>query len=644
MTLSRQLYALVLIISLLMGIGTLFISIHNTRSYLMLQLATQTQDAANSLGLSLVPYMKDRDIAAMDTMVNAVFDSGYYKSLSLKSMSGDSLIERQNTNIIEGVPQWFINSLELETPNATSIITTGWTQAGVLNLVANPGFAYLKLWDAGKEILWWSLLVFMISLTLAFLILREILKPLNAVEKQALEIFDREFPVVKEIPKTRELKRVVLAMNKMSEKVEGIISRLTERAEQVHRQDHRDEMTGLMNRRAFLALVDNTIRDTEKGGNGYLAIIRLSQLASYNREHGHPAGDVLLQKASNLFGELCETFSGSSVGRIGGMDFAVILPLADAETANKFGQSLSASLDTLGKELKLEHIAHIGIAYFEHNSSFGEIMADADVALASAEHQGVHTYHIQRTKSEAMGNMAWKQLIQETLEKKAIHFMSQPVMTTEAEPIFSELLIRIKDSAGQSVSPASFAAMADRMDLHHQLDQYVIEQATRMLEKESASANALAVKISARSITEVGFSFWLDRYLREHTQAASILYFEITEYGAIQDIEATRSFVDLVHQHHGKVIMEHFGTRSDSFHTLRQLKVDFIKLDGSYVLGIDKNTEHRTFLQTVVDMAQSLDMQIIIEHIETEEDMQVFKTFGLDAMQGFYFGKPKAID
>jgi len=643
MTLSRQLYALVLIISLLMGTGTLFISIQNTRSYLMLQLATQTQDAANSLGLSLVPYMKAHDIAAMDTMVNAVFDSGYYKSLTLKSMSGDILIERQNTSQIKGVPQWFIDSLTLETPQADSIITTGWTQAGTLNLVAHPGFAYLKLWDASKEILWWALLVFMISLSLAFLILKAILKPLNAVEKQALDICNRDFPVVEEIPKTRELRRVVLAMNKMSAKVESMIIKLAERAEQAHKQTYRDELTGLMNRKVFFALVDSTIRDSEKGGSGYVAIIRFTNLAAYNRQHGHQAGDSLISKVSGVLIESCATFSASSVGRIGGVDFAVILPLADEDTANRFGQLISRLLTSLSEEHSIDNMAHIGIAHFEHNSTMGEILADADVALASAEHQGVNCYHIQSAKSEAMGNMAWKKLIGDSLEKKTIQLLLQPVMTTDKQPVLGEILIRVNDDAGQIVSPASFFAMAERMELNQQLDQYVIERITHFLEKKPAKAILLAAKISAHSLKEVGFSAWLDQHMREHSKVAPKLCFEITEFGATQDIEATRHFIDLVHLHHGKVVLEHFGTGLHSIQTLRQLKVDYIKLDGSYVRGIDANADQRTFLQTVVDMAQGLDMQVIIEHIESEDDLKNFKALGVDAMQGYYFGKPEVM-
>jgi len=276
MTLSRQLIALIFFTFLLIFSGTCWISMENTRSYLMLQLAVQTQNEADSLGLSLAPHMLRRDLAAMDTMVNAVFDSGYYKSLTLTDMADKPLIERQSTSSIEGVPQWFIDHLTLQTPQAESIITTGWNQAGRLTLVAHPGFAYQKLWQTAQQTLLWSLLAFMIALAAVLLILRAILRPLDAIEHQAMAICEREFPVVDSIPRTRELKRVVLAMNKMSAKVGNMISKLTDRAEQMREQAHGDALTGLINRHGFTAMMDYVIHDREQGGTGLLEVIPLN--------------------------------------------------------------------------------------------------------------------------------------------------------------------------------------------------------------------------------------------------------------------------------------------------------------------------------------------------------------------------------
>jgi len=234
MTLSRQLIIIIFSVFLLIFSGTLWITVDNTRSYLIQQLTTQTQDAADSLGLSLVPHLKNKDIAAVDTMINAVFDHGYYRELRLESISGKLLAQRENSSHIDGIPDWFISWLPLQTPRVKTVITTGWTQAGRLWLSAHPGYAYKKLWDTSIEVLWWSLAAFFLSLVAVITILRKILAPLKDVENQALSICNREFPIVETIPWTREFKRVVLAMNRMSHKctsskISGPFGRFTKR-------------------------------------------------------------------------------------------------------------------------------------------------------------------------------------------------------------------------------------------------------------------------------------------------------------------------------------------------------------------------------------------------------------------------------
>ncbi|RLL55903.1 EAL domain-containing protein [Mariprofundus sp. EBB-1] len=640
MTLAKQLYALIFIIALMMGVGTLVISVENTRSYLILQLASQTQNAADSLGLSLVPHMKGRDIAVMDTMVNAVFDSGYYKSLKLKSMSGESLIERENTSRIEGVPQWFINNLTLETPIANSVITTGWTQSGTLTLEAHPGYAYKKLWETSIQTFYLAVLVFLLSFLFAFLVLKAILRPLTAVEQQALAICEREFPIVARIPKTRELQRVVLAMNKMSAKVQSIILHLTARAEMMQKEAHFDDLTALMNRRGFLAVLENTVKDREGGGFGSLALIRLSHFADYNKQFGFQAGDALLMDVATLIKQRAESFDNATVARSEGGEFGVLFPLLASDDVKAFGEQCANALSDLAETLPVNEIAHIGITSFSEEESVSDLLANADMALASAEHQSPNSYFISHTKSIASGNIAWKKLITESMAQQHIRFLHQPVVTSEAETIFWEILIRVKDEHGKDIPPGAFASMADRLELNSDLDRYIIMQVTALLKLPGFSNHAIAIKLSTRSVHDRAFIQWLDSHLQTHQSIASSLLFEVSEHAFLHDQGLAEELIKMVHTYQGRMVMEHFGTKLSSFKTLRKLKLDYIKLDGSYIRNISENRDNRFFIQTVIDIAHGLDIQVIAEHVETDEDKTSLKALGINAMQGYLFGAP----
>ncbi|MDX8404779.1 MAG: EAL domain-containing protein [Mariprofundus sp.] len=640
MTLSRQLISLIFITFLLIFTGTFWISVENTRSYLMLQLATQTQNAADSLGLSLVPHMQRRDIAAMDTMINASFDSGYYKSLKLTNMSGKMLIERQNTSQIEGVPQWFIEQLPLPTPQAESVITTGWAQSGRLTLVAHPGFAYKKLWQTTQQTLLWSALAFLLSLIAAVLILRAILRPLNAVEHQALAICEREFPILDQIPRTRELKRVVLAMNKMSAKLQAMINKLSQRAEQMRQQAHGDALTGVGNRRAFQARLEHAIHDREQGGSGSVAVIRVGGLSDYNQQHGNPAGDELLIEVANRLANMSTKLQFASVARISGTDFAIILPLTDINIASEFGQSVSDNMSILANSLNLDELAHTGIALFHQASSIGEIMADADAALASASHLGSNAFVIQSKKSEAMGNLAWKQLIEHALQDNRIRLLAQPVIHGEQQVLYNEILIRIQDETGKAVAAGVFASMADRLNMNDALDRFVIDKAITLINNSNHSSMRLAVNLSPLSIASISFRTWLGEQFNQHRGLCEHLLFEVSEHALLQDIEQAVILIELLHSHHVQIVMEHFGTRLSSFQALRQLKVDYIKLSGSYTRDIANNSDNRFFIQTLTDIAHGLDINIIAEQIESTADAEAMLALGINAMQGYYFGEP----
>jgi len=642
MTLSKQLITLISGMFLLVFIGTFWISVENTRSYLMLQLETQTQNVADSFGLSLASHMQRKDIAAVDTMVNAVFDSGYYKSLTIHDISGTIIVKRENTSQIDTVPAWFIQHLALDTPKVESIITTGWMQTGRLTLVAHPGLAYKKLWQTTQQTFWWSVMAFICSMIAALFLLKAILRPLYAVEQQALAICNREYPIQQNIPRTRELRKVVMAMNSMSKKLQSFIHNLTSRAEEMHQAAHEDALTGLSNRRAFNKMLESMLRDHDMAGS--LVIIRISEFANYNKKNGVQAGNELLIDIAKQLRVVVEAYPAAEVFRMSGTDFSILLPKSDLGIADEVGKSLSDAVHCLATTLNVHELAHIGIALFKSDYKSGEILADADAALASAQHLGSNSYAIQSKKSEALGNDAWKVLIEATLSNKYITLLGQPIFKNDGKVLYHEIFIRMHDENGKSISPGVFVSMADRLDLNQQLDKFVVVQATEAIERGACASSMLAVNLSSNSMSSMSFQHWLAEHFDQHANLGEKLIVEISEQGLTQYIDRAQDFIELLHSKGSQLVMEHFGTRLSSFQILHQLKVDFIKISGSYTRDIVNHDDNRFFLQTVSDIAHGLDIQTIAEQVETEDEAKVMEKLGVNMMQGYYFSAPKALD
>ena len=643
MTLSRQLMMLISCMFLLIFAGTFWISVQNTRSYLMLQMQVQTQNVADSFGLSLASYMQAKDMAAIDTMVNAVFDSGYYKSLTLTNMSGKTLIERENTSKIDGVPQWFIENLSLQTPKIESVITTGWRQAGKLEFVAHPGFAYKKLWQTTQQTFWWSIVAFIASLIAVILILKTILRPLHAVEDQAVAISNREFPIQENIPRTRELKRVVTAMNRMSKTLREFIQKLTERAEKMRQEAYVDALTSLRNRRAFDATLEYAMHDKENGGNGFLAVLRISGFATYNKQEGIQAGDRLLLDVSRRLALIAQDYSNSEVFRITGTDFAIILPQVDYDIADTFAKRVSQVMERLAASLSLQELSCMGISLFHEDSQYGEVLADADAALASAQSIGANSYVIQSKKSEALGNIAWQKLIESSMDSEDIRLLTQIVCNQQGDVVYKEVLMRIGEKAGDLISPGVFVSMAERLDLSQQLDQFIMEKVVKVIEESGYKLEPLAINLSANAIGSRTFYVWLEQFFKEHVGVGKHLMFEMSEASLLRDLDSAKALIELLHVQQCKVIMERFGSHLSSFQMLHQLKVDFIKISGSYTRNIVQNKDNRFFLQVVADLTHGLAIDLIAEQVESEEEAHTMQELGVKMLQGYYLGKPEVI-
>ena len=643
MTLSRQLMILIFCMFLLIFSGTFWISVENTRAYLMMQMQTQTQNVADSFGLSLASHMQRKDMAAVDTMVNAVFDSGYYKSLTLSNMSGNILVERENTSQIEGVPQWFIDQLTLQTATAESIITTGWTQSGKLLLVAHPGFAYKKLWQTTLQTFWWSIAAFLASLIAVIIVLRSILRPLHAVEEQAIAITNREFPIQENMPRTRELKRVVVAMNRMSETLHTFVQKLSERAEKMRKEAYVDALTGLRNRRAFNAMLEYAMHDKQAGSSGSLAVLRISEFAAYNKQKGIQAGDELLIDVANQLNKVAQDYSTSEVFRITGIDFAVVLPQVDEGVADEFAAHVSDAMDRLAATLSMRELSCMGVSLFHEDSEYSEVLADADAALASAKSLGINTYVVQNRKSEALGNLAWQKLIEESIEENDISLLAQPVNNQQGEVVYKEVLMRVGEKSGKLISPGVFVSMAERLDMGQQLDQFMLMQVTDLLKGQHDTLAPLAINLSPNAMGSASFYAWLEAYFVANMDIARHLMFEVSEPSLLRDIEHGKALISLIHKYQGRVIMERFGSRLSSFQMLQQVKVDFIKISGSYTRDIVKNDDNRFFLQTVADIAHGLGIELIAEQVETEDEVKTMQQLGIKLMQGYYFGKPEVL-
>jgi len=286
MTLYRQI-ALSIILLLILGfLGTMIVSTSNLRSFLVTQLESHAQDTATSLGLSLSPQMQAQDLPIMTSMVDAIFDRGDYSNISVVAINGEILIERNKPISPEQVPVWFINTIPLQTPRAEALVMSGWKQAATVAVTSHSGRAYNELWSNTVDTLKLFLASAAITLLLGLLAVRILLRPLQRVEMQADAICNQSYPVQKKLPRTRELKSVVMAMNRLSEKVHTLFTDQAALTERLREQAYLDPVTGLGNRRYFNRQLQALLESREEQVEGAFLLIELRGLAQANEKRG----------------------------------------------------------------------------------------------------------------------------------------------------------------------------------------------------------------------------------------------------------------------------------------------------------------------------------------------------------------------
>lgn len=208
MTLFKQITIILSIFILLVLGSIMYLNFKSANDFIQNQLYTTSEDTATSLGLSLSQVIpkESEDLSTMQTMINAIFDRGYYENITLKDMNDKILIENKNILKVKTVPSWFVSSINLKVPTAKMQISSGWIPYGTLHVKLHSGHAYLQLWNTFIEILNSFIILACIVLLTLHLLLKIVLKSLKGVEEQAKAITNNNFIIQKKIPLQQSLK------------------------------------------------------------------------------------------------------------------------------------------------------------------------------------------------------------------------------------------------------------------------------------------------------------------------------------------------------------------------------------------------------------------------------------------------------
>lgn len=649
MTLLREIMLVVVLIFLVLFSANFVLTVLESRDYLKSQLQAHAQDTATSLGLSMTTALAENDSANLELLASAIFDRGYFSEITLTGLEGNVLLQRQNPQIIEDIPEWFVELIDLPSPQGRSEITRGWLRLGELKVKAHPGSAYRDLWRITVDFTYLFCFILVASYALLGLVISQVMRPLRDVENQANDICERQFAILDSVPRTRELKRVVEAMNRMSGKLKSLFESQVAITEKLRIEAKTDPVTGLNNQQAFDSQVQGVI-DSESGpGSSVLLLLQIRDFASINEQLGFAAADDLLAHIASRLKDALRSRQNAILARRRGADFAVFIPQINIELARVALERILQEVASiqLFTEPDFTNRVHVAAVFAEDQQPLSELLMEADAGLRAAQADGSNgTQFIIFGNREnpimelAQRAAAWRSSLTTIVANEEFLFHYQPIYSLgahDATHLFAnEVFVRVEMN-DQVISAGTFMPMAERFGLLIELDQLIVKRALTELRPESSD---LVLNLSTYSLQHDSFIDSLVVLLAEHSRAASKVVFELQEHAVHLGYEKVRQLIE-----HGRALgyrfsVDHFGTSSTSFGYLRSLDLDYIKIDRSFVTQIDTRTDNQFFVQSVVQIAAARDMQVIAEGVERPEELATLRDLGIDAAMGYLLGRP----
>jgi diguanylate cyclase (GGDEF)-like protein len=643
MSLSKQLGLGFFFVLSIVFIGTLWMNTQNTRSFLEQQLTSHAQDTATSLGLSITPYIANEDdLPVIETMVNAIFDRGFYQSISLQDAEGNMILQKTQSSRTRNIPDWFTQNFPIVVPTATSEVNSGWVIEGSINVISNPQAGYEQLWKNAVQ----SLLVTLVALLIAllftwYLVKKVITQPINRVIEQANAISHRQFEQIEDIPTTKELYHFVRAINSMSERLFVMFRKLTNQSDEYRRFAYADLVTGVGNRRAYELAITQLLSDKDNNPEGYLFLIRAASLKQIHVELGGDAGDRYLKSICQAIKEAASAeYDHFSLFRVNGGDFALIIENMREKHAKAMAQLLAIYTKRLEKSEHTSGVAYIGAAQFNVSDEYKTLMEKADNALLLAS-RSKQRWEISSNSSNINSNEIWRDKIQHIIKVGASDFVAQPILDKSGTLIYSEWFARIHDvSTNDSVPMAQLIPASMRLDYAQDLDKLIIQN---LFMHASETKQKVGLNISRISLFDTEFIAWLTEKLNVYRSTCPFLVIEIPERALIHDIDALVGLSKTLKSYGISICVEHFGAQLAGLTHIRRLMPDYLKIDGRFTRNIEENPDNQLFVKSLINIAHGLDVRVIGEMIESEYEKQWLIHAGIDGIQGYYISEPNNI-
>ena len=423
---------------------------------------------------------------------------------------------------------------------------------------------------------------------------------------------------------------------------------------QLSYQASHDALTGLYNRLKFEEHLNQLLASTDKDDQHALLYLDLDQFKIVNDTCGHMAGDELLRQLATELQDCIRR--GDLLARLGGDEFGVLLENCDLDRASGIADKMRQEV----QEFRFawhDKIFEIGVSIgvvgiTADNLNAANILSAADLACYAAKDMGRNRVHIyQPTDNDLLqrhGEMHWANLITQALEQDRFTLFHQPINSIlgDGEEITHwEILVRMIDEEGKIIPPDSFIPAAERYNKMHSIDRWVIRKTFSAIidgcfTAPKESKRVIAINLSGASLGDESMLDYIRATSKEFGISLNEICFEITETVAISNLTKATHFINELRALGCRFSLDDFGSGLSSFGYLKNLPVDYIKIDGSFVKDMATDPIDRAMVEAINQIGHVMQIQTIAEWVENEETLTLLKQIGVNFVQGYHIGKP----
>jgi diguanylate cyclase (GGDEF)-like protein/PAS domain S-box-containing protein len=428
-----------------------------------------------------------------------------------------------------------------------------------------------------------------------------------------------------------------------------------ELSEQLSYQVSHDILTGLVNRYEFERRAERLLLAIRHDKTEHaLCFMNLDQFKVVNDTYGHIAGDELLRQLGSVLQEVVR--QRDTLARLGGDEFGVLMEHCSLEQARRVATSLRKAVQDFQfawKEHSFRVSVSIGlVAITEYIPNLTELLKRADAACYMAKDRGrnrIHVYHLEDVEIvQRHGEMQWVARIYRAMEENRLCLYAQTIVPLNSSTDkHYELLIRMKDQKGRIISPEAFLPAAERYNLIVQLDRWVIKNAFTLLAMNPfflKQINIISINLSGQSLADESFLEFVIKQLQDTGIKGEKICFEITETTAIANLNSAIKFILSMKALGCHFALDDFGSGLSSFGYLKNLPVNYLKIDGMFVKGIVNDPIDHAMVKSINEIGQVMGMQTIAEFVENDEIKDKLIKIGVNYAQGYGIGKPLAFD